>query len=133
MSPLDLKRKKDLSKFAAGLLGAGLAYLVAVQQIIRYITGHPGDPRTPWIAAVPIVALSLVAVLAMRSLRRMDELERKIHMEAMAFAFLGSLSLIISTGFLALAGVLTLSMSWIVPAMVICWIIGLLLTVVRYR
>jgi len=133
MSPLDLKRKKHLSKFSAGLLGGSVAYLVIIQQIIRYLTAHPGDPRSAWIAAAPMVALFLVTVLAMRSLRRMDELQRKMHTEAMAFAFLGSLLLISTTGFLARAGLMTLSFAWIIPAMAICWNIGLLLALLRYR
>jgi hypothetical protein len=133
MTMLDLRRKKELLKFAAGCLGGIAIYLVVFSQITRFIVEHPGDPRNLWIAAIPIVALLLVMVLAMRSLRGMDELQQKIHTEAMAFAFLANVLIISTAGFLALAEVMTLSLDWIAPTMMICWVIGLLIAILRYR
>ena len=75
----------------------------------------------------------LVLVVAMRSLRGMDELERKMHTEAMAFAFLASLVIISTCGFLALAGFMTLSLGWIAPTMAMSWVIGLAILARRYR
>jgi hypothetical protein len=112
---------------------ASVAYLLAHAQIMRWIEQDPAAPRNPWLAAVPIVALLAAMVLAMRSVRGMDELERSIHTEAMAFGFLVSLLLICSAGFLALAGLVTLSLDWIAPAMVLSWVVGLLLAIMRYR
>ena len=130
---MNSKRKRVITRFTAGGLAFGTLCLFTVQQTIRFITAHPGDPRNPWIAAAPVAALLLVMVLAMRSLRGMDELERTMHTEAMAFAFLTSLMLISTAGFLALAGLVRLSLDWIAPAMVSCWIVGLLLALKRYR
>ena len=133
MSPLDLKRKKEIFKFMAVCLGVSVAYLVTLHLTIRFILKHPGDPNNRWVAAALIGAMLLGMVLAMRSLGRMDELERKMHTEAMAFAFLASLLIICTCGFLALAGVMTLSLSLIAPVMVYSWIVGLLLALKRYR
>ena len=71
MSPLDLKRKKDLSKFTAASLGASAVFLVTIQLLSQFIADHPDDPIIRWLAVLPIVALVAVMVLAMRSLRRM--------------------------------------------------------------
>ena len=82
---------------------------------------------------MPGITLTAVAVAAMRSVRRMDELERKIHSEAMAFAFLCSVLLVTTCGFLSVAGLPTPPLEWLSPIMVSCWVVGLLLAVKRYR
>jgi len=133
MSPLDLKRKKDLSIFTAISLGASVVFLVTTQLLSQFIADHPEDPGIRWLAVLPVVALVAVMVLATRSLRRMDELERKMHTEAMAFGFLGSILLVSTYGFLAMADLLTFPVFWLLPAMVGCWVIGLLLAIERYR
>jgi hypothetical protein len=69
----------------------------------------------------------------MRSLRRMDELERRMHSEAMAFAFLCSILMIATYTFVKVAGLPTPSVAWLLPTMVSCWVVGLLLAVQRYR
>jgi hypothetical protein len=133
MSPLDLKRKKHLSKFAAASLGASAVFLVTTQFLSRFIADHPEDPRIRWLAVLPVVALVAFMVLAMRSLRRMDELERKMHTEAMAIAFLGSILLVSTHGFLTEADLLTSPVLWLLPAMAGCWVIHLLVAIARYR
>lgn len=133
MSPLDLKRKKDLSKFTAASVGAGAVFLVTIQLLSRFIADHSDTPGIRWLAVLPLVLLIAVTVLAMRSLRRMDELERKMHTEAMAFAFLGSLLLVSTYGFLRGADLLAPPVLWLPAAMVGCWVIGLLLAIERYR
>ncbi len=135
MSSIDLKRKKDLSKVIAVSLGVSVVFLVSIQLLSRFIADHPSDTSIRWLAAFPVVALSAGVGLAMRSLRRMDELERKMHTEAMAFAFMVSIPLITTYEFLALAGFLTATVlsGWLAPAMVACWVVGLLRAAERYR
>jgi uncharacterized membrane protein len=133
MSPLDLSRKKEISKFTALTAGASFGFLLVTQLISQFISGHPQDPTVRWLASVPLVLLILAVVVAMRSLRRMDELERKMHTEAMAFAFLCSLVLVFSYGFLTVADLIAPPISWLTPAMVCCWVIGLMRAVERYR
>ena len=128
-----LDDKKKLFKFTAVCLGGSAAILVVLFLAIWFIDSHPGGSANLWIAAVPIVGMLLLSVLAMRSLRGMDELEQKIHTEAMAFAFLASYLIITSCGFLALAGFMKMSFDWIAPTPMICWIVGLLITLLRYR
>ncbi|MBI4168793.1 MAG: hypothetical protein HY510_02505 [Acidobacteria bacterium] len=125
--------KKCLSKFAAASLGASAVFLVTTQLLSRFIADRPEDPGIRWLAVLTIVALFGVMVLAMRSLRRMDELERKMHTEAMAFAFLGSILLVTTCGFLRMADLLTPPVLWLPPAMVGCWVISLVVAIERYR
>jgi len=125
--------KRKLFKFTAVCIGGSVAILVMLYLAIWFIDSHPGGSANLLIAAVPIVGMLLLSVLAMRSLRGMDELEQKIHTEAMAFAFLANYLIITSCGFLALAGFMTMSLDWIAPTMMTCWVVGLLITLLRYR
>lgn len=94
---------------------------------------HAGEPALGWLVVLPGVALTGVAVAAMRSVRRLDELERKIHSEAMAFAFLCSVLLVRTCGFLDVAGLPSPPLEWLSPVMMSCWAVGLLLAIKRYR
>lgn len=125
--------KQKVFKFTALCLGGSVAILGVLYLTIWFINSHPGESSNLWIASIPIVGMLFLAVLAMRSLRGMDELEQKIHTDAMAFAFLMSFLIITSCGFLALAGFMKLALDWIAPTMMICWIVGLLVTWNRYR
>ena len=133
VSPLDLKRKKDLSKFTAASVGGSAVFLVTTQLLSRFIADHPEDPGIRWLAVLPIVGLVAFMVLAMRSLRRMDELMRKLHTEAMAFAFLDSILIGTTFVFLRAADLLTLPVFWLLPAMAGCWAIHLMVAIARYR
>ena len=125
--------KQKVFRFTAVCLAGSVAILGVLYLTIWFINSHPGESSNLWIACIPIVGMLLLTVLAMRSLRGMDELEQKIHTDALAFAFLMSFLIITSCGFLALAGFMKLALDWIAPTMMICWIIGLLITWNRYR
>jgi hypothetical protein len=125
--------KKQISRFTALCLVGSVAILAALYIAIWFIDSHPGEPVNLWIASFPIVGMLFLTVLAMRSLRGMDELQQKIHTEALAFGFLASFLIITSCGFLALAGFLKMTLDWMAPTMMISWIVGLLITLLRYR
>lgn len=133
MSPLDLRRKKEISKVMAGSLAAGAGFLVVAQLLTQHIAAHPDEPATKWLAILPILLLVLLVVLALRNLRRMDELERRMHTEAMAFAFMGSLLLVAAYATLATVDLIRPPLFWLLPGMMLCWNIGLMLAVDRYR
>jgi hypothetical protein len=125
--------RKELSTVIAVALAASVVFLVVIPRLGLFIAGHSGEPSVGWLVALPGIALTAVAVAAMRSVRRMDELERKIHAEAMAFAFLCSILLVTSCGFLNVAGLPTPPLEWLSPVMVSSWVVGVLLAVKRYR
>ncbi|MCI0613995.1 hypothetical protein L0244_13500 [bacterium] len=125
--------KKQIFRFTALCFVGFVAILVGVYFAIWFIDSHPGDSINLWIAAFPIVGMLFLTVLAMRSLSGMDELQQKIHTEAMAFGFLASFLINTSCGFLALAGFMKMTLDWMAPTMMICWIMGLIITLLRYR
>jgi hypothetical protein len=132
MAPLEIDKKR-ISKFTVLCLTGSVSILAVLYFSIWFIDSHPGESSNLWVAAFPIVGMLALSVLAMRSLRGMDELQQKIHTEAMAFAFLASYLIITSCGFLALAGFMRMTLDWMAPTMMICWLIGLLIALLRYR
>lgn len=132
MAPVETK-VKDLARVVAIALAASALFLVAIPLLGQFIADHAASPAVQWLVAAPGIALAAVAVFAMRNVRRMDELERKIHFDAMAFAFLCSVLLVTSCGYIAVAGLPTPPIYFLSPIMVSCWVVGLLLAVRHYR
>jgi hypothetical protein len=133
MSQQEMKRKKDLVRVIAVSLGVSGVSIVAIQLLSLFISDHPDHPVNRWLVALPGIASAGVAVLAMRSIRRMDELERKIHTEAMAFGFLCSILIVATFTFLNVAGHETFPVHWLVMGMMLSWVLGLIIAAVRYR
>ena len=132
MSLSESAGRKDLARVVAISLAAGAIFLIAVLRLASYVADHAAEPVIPWLVALTGIALTAVVVVAMRSLRRMDELERKMHTEAMAFAFLCSILIIAAYTFLKAAGLETPPVHWLLPAMMSCWAMGVLLAFRRY-
>ena len=75
-------------------------------------------------ALLPMVPGLWLAFGMLRVIGRLDELERKNMVDGMAFSFAGTLLLMISLGFLNLAGVPHLDPSLIALIMMVLWLIG---------
>ncbi len=92
-------------------------------------------PTAPWrfaIALLPMIPAIGVLVAVLRQLRRMDELQRQIQFEALAFAFAGTALLTFGYGFVENVGLPHISWFWVWPIMAILWIIGTVLATRRY-
>jgi hypothetical protein len=63
----------------------------------------------------------------------MDELQRKIQLEAVVFGFCGTALLTFSYGFLENAGFPHLNWIWIFPLMAALWGLGQAIAARRYR
>lgn len=100
------------------------AYVVTV---LIAITALNAAPQAPWryaVVALPVIPALLGLMAFIRFLGRMDELQRRIQLEAIAFSFGVTGILTFAYGFLQLAGLPALSWIWIFPAMVALWGIG---------
>jgi hypothetical protein len=63
----------------------------------------------------------------------MDELQRRLHLEALGFAFGASAILTFAYGLMENAGLPRLSYIWVLPAMVLLWGLGAAVASWRYR
>jgi hypothetical protein len=80
------------------------------------------------------IASAVVVVLTVRDIHRLDELQRRIHLEALALAFAGTAIFSTGYGFLIHAGLPDIEWGALVwPAMVGMWAVGLVIASRRYR
>jgi hypothetical protein len=86
------------------------------------------------LAAAQGVATGVVIVTSMLRLRRLDELQQRVQLEALAIAFVGTGVLGTGYGFLVNAGLPDIEWGALVwPVMVGLWALGLLFANRRYR
>ena len=117
-----------------GFIGAVTAH-IAVVLATKYILERNEDAvwRFP-VAAVPIVTLALVLLTGASMFRRQaDELNQRIGMEALTFAFLGTFVVTMSYGALQQVGLPDLHWHWVPVPMVALWLVGLTIAQRRYR
>jgi len=95
-------------------------------------------PRgAPWKLALALAqagASTVIVLMMVRGIRKLDELQRRIQLEALAAAFAGTAILVTAWGFLEIAGAPEVRWGlWIWPAMTVMWTGGLLVARRRYR
>ena len=101
----------------------------------RIAHGFPlGSAARIGLALVQGAASAFVIVSIARGIRRLDELQQKIQLEALAFAFASTGVLASGYGFLQNAGLPDIDWGTLVwPAMVGLWATGVLIASRRYR
>ena len=122
--------KRYFKELTAALVVYGLM-LVGSIELLTHVT-----IATPWrdvVALSPMLACAAAAWVILRELRRMDELQRRIQLEALGFAFAGTALLTFSYGFLEGLGYPRLSMFTVWPVMAALWIVGLVMARRRYQ
>jgi len=112
---------------------AAVLYIGAVQFLAWFIANHPDSRWSRLAAIVPMAAVAVVIVIAMSSLRGMDEREARMHLEALAFAFLASQLVLSTYAFMAYTGFVRLELSMFMPMMVLLWVAGLARSLWKYR
>ncbi|GHO59767.1 hypothetical protein [Ktedonobacter robiniae] len=95
------------------------------------------SPTSAWwripLALIPVVPAAFAMFAYMRFIRRMDELQRHIQLEGLAFGFASVGLLTFSYGFLENIGFPHVSWIYIFPLMLVLWCIGSALAARRYR
>ena len=115
-------------------LGSAIAvYAVLLVLSITLIQYHPQAWWRFPVALAPMVPAAFILVAFLRFFRRMDELQRRVHLEAFAFAFGASALLTFGYGFLENVGFPHLAWFWVWPVMAAMWILGSLIATRRYR
>ena len=88
--------------------------------------------RVP-LALAPMVPVVFVLFAFVRYFGRIDELQRRVQLEALAFAFGGTALLTFSYGFLQLVGFPQVSWFFVWPIMAVLWMAGKARADRRYR
>jgi hypothetical protein len=130
MNQSESKSKKYVREFLAAMA----AYVVVLIVSITLISASP--PSAWWripLALAPVVPILFAMLAFMRFFSRMDELQRRIQLEAFAFSFGVTGIVTFSYGFLVDVGFPTISWGWIFPLMIALWGIGQGVATRRYQ
>ncbi len=114
-------------------LGLAMAAYVIVVLISIRVVGGLDQPIKTLVALTPLIPAALALSAYLRFLARMDELGRRIQLEALAFGFGAAGMLTFAYGFLENAGFPQLSYIWVFPTMIALWGIGGAIAAYRYR
>jgi len=114
-------------------LGLAMAAYVLVVLVSIKLVGGLDQPIKTLVALTPLIPASLALFAYLRFLSRMDELGRRIQLEALAFGFGAAGMLTFAYGFLENAGFPQLSYIWVFPLMIALWGIGGAIASYRYR
>jgi hypothetical protein len=118
-------------KYLMGVLLA--AVLIAVGAVVGAGLAPRSGARLA-IAAVQGLAVAWTVLVTARALRRLDELQLRIHLEALALAFGATVFGGTAWSFLEQAGLPRLDYgAWLWPAMAALWAFAILARARRYR
>ncbi|TAN34544.1 hypothetical protein EPN29_02655 [bacterium] len=119
-----------------GQIEFGLAVLAYLMVLVGSVTVVQANSEAGWryyAAALPLLPAGLVIWLFVRALGRLNELQRRIQMQAFGFA-LGATALVtFGYGFLEGAGLPDLNWTYVLPLMTVLWGAGTAIFAWRYR
>ena len=113
--------------------GLAMAAYVVVLLASVSLLERVDQPVKTLVALVPLVPAGFALMAYLRFLTRMDELGRRIQLEALAFGFGAAGMLTFAYGFLENAGFPRISYTWVFPLMIALWGIGGAVATRRYR
>lgn len=113
---------------------AMLAYAATLAVSLSLLAGGiDGRAAEIAVALAPMVPAVLLCWAIVRLIRRLDEMHRRVQLEAFALAFAGTALVTFSYGFLENAGFAKVSAFAVWPVMCGLWIAGVLIGSLRYR
>ena len=125
-----MKSRRYVIEMASALAAYGVLLVGSIELLTHVAIASPWRDL---IAMCPMFPAATVAWIVLRELRRMDELQRRIQLEALGFSFAGTAILTFSYGFLEGLGYPKLSMFTVWPILGVLWAVGLALARRRYR
>lgn len=111
-------------RFNREFLVAILAYAILLG-VCGFIVNTNQDAGWRYaVAPLPMIPAIFVVVSCVRFFKSSDELQQRITLEALAFAFGGTALITFAYGFLDQAGLPRISWWWVWPIMASLWILG---------
>lgn len=112
------------AQYRREFLPAMLAYVAVLVPTVYIVDANQDAAWRYPVTLLPMIPLAFVLVAWLRFFRRMDELQQRMQMEALAFAFGGTALITFSYGFLQSAGFPDLNWFFVWPLMTVLWIVG---------
>lgn len=123
-------RKRFAYEFTAGF---GLYAVLLAASIWAQVAWEPTGGLLIALALTPMAGCAVVLWAVMRAVQYMDELERRVQFEALAFAFVGTAFLTFGWGFAEVVGAPKLPAFGVWPIMAALWFAGTIASGRRYR
>lgn len=121
--------KKYRNQAYIGFLLYGVMTAIAMWAVLKYPLGIWRLP----VALTPMLPALFIARSIVRMFSSGDELQIKIQMQSLAFAFVGTVLLTLTYGFLQMAGVPTANWVWVWPLMGTLLLVGKLVAKSKYQ
>src|ERR1700737_3466476 len=110
-----------------------LAYLMVLVGSVTIVSANPASNWRYVIAVLPVIPAALVVWLFVRAISRLDEVKKRMHMQAFGFALGGTALITFGYGFLESAGLPNLSWTFVTPLIALLWGLGLGILAFRQR
>lgn len=121
---------RGLISLLIGLI-AYVAMLVLSQKLLA--GSIEGEAARVLISLTPMLPAMFICATVVRSIRHLDEMQRKLQFEALAFAFAGTGLITFGYGFLEGTGFPMLSMFFVWPLMATLWFLGVMVGWLRFK
>ena len=125
---MDANEKRYLKEF----LPAMGAYAVTVVASVWLLKHHVYPSLRIPFAILPMIPSLFAMWAAIRYFRGLDELQRRIQFEGLAFSFLATCVIALTWGFLQNAGLPHADVIWVTPVLVGLWGVGACIAKRRY-
>jgi hypothetical protein len=109
------------------------AYTAIVFISMWLLRGHEHRPLGCCIAFLPIIPAAWAVWGFMRMFRSLDELQRRIQLEAVGFSFLATCLITLTWAFQQNAGLPRFDVSFVAPLLILLWSLGLGIARRRYQ
>jgi hypothetical protein len=126
---MDTNCKRYYKEFGASMA----AYVVVVFTSVWLLKHYVHSPLRFLVAVLPVVPAAFAMWAAIRYFRGLDELQRRIQIEGLAFSFNATCLIALSWGFLQNAGLPHADVIWVAPLLVFLWGIGSYISRRRYQ
>jgi len=126
---MDVNSKRYLKES----IGSMAAYTVIVSITMWLLRGHEHTALGYAIAFLPVIPAAWAMWAFMRMFRGLDELQRRIQLEAVAFSFLATCLITLTWAFQENAGLPRFDVSFVAPLLVLLWGLGLAIAKRRYQ
>jgi hypothetical protein len=110
-----------------------LAYLMVLVGSVTIVQANPTANWRYYVAVLPVIPAAMVVRLFVRAIARMDEVQKRMHMQAFGFALGGTALVTFGYGFLEGVGFPYLSWTLVTPLITLLWGLGLGILAFRQR
>ena len=114
----------------------GLAILAYLMVLVGCVTAIEANASAGWrfyVAALPLVPGGLVVWLFVRALSRMDEVQKRMQVQAIGFSMGATALITFAYGFLESVGLPDMNLGLVLPGMVLFWGMALIFLDLKYR